>query len=142
MFDLFGLLILFANALLSASILPFPSEPAILLAAVVFDPFVVFAVAVTGGVIGAITNYYIGLKGLHNFLARRSPEKERKAQRMFDRYGSLVMIAAPWIPFVGDPLMIVAGALKMDFRKFLALITISRILKTAALVFLSVSLFP
>jgi len=137
-----GLLALFANTFLAASILPLPSEPSILLAAALLNPYSVFAVAVVGGVLGALTNYYIGLKGLHSFLAKRSPEKERKAQRIFDRYGSLVLIVAPWIPFVGDPLMIVAGALKMDFRKFLALITISRILKTAALVFLSISLFP
>lgn len=136
-----GLLGLFANAFLAASILPFPSEPSILLAATFFNPWSVFLIAVVGGVLGAITNYYIGLKGLHGFIARRNPGKERKAQRMFSRYGALVLLAAPWIPFIGDPMIIAVGALKMEFRKFLLLITVSRILKTAALVFLSTALF-
>lgn len=129
------------NAILSASILPLPSEPSIILAAKFFNSYSVFIVAAIGGFIGAISNYYIGLKGLHNFLVKREPEKEKKAQKLLDKYGSLVLLAAPWIPFIGDPLMIVVGALRMDFKKFALLAIVARAIKTAALIFFSVSLF-
>ncbi len=141
LFEQFGLVGVFFNAFLAASIVPFPSEPIILLAATQFDPWSVFLVSVIGGVLGAVTNYYIGLKGLSNFFARRSPKSEKRAREMFGKYGYLVLLAAPWVPFVGDPLVIVAGVLRMDFRRFLALITVARIIKTAVLVFLSMGLF-
>lgn len=136
-----GLFGLFLNTLLSASILPFPAEPGILLAAKFFDVWNVFFVATIGGFIGSLTNYFIGLKGLHGFLIERKPKEEKKAQRVFEKYGSAILLAAPWIPFIGDPLMIVAGALRMDFRKFALLSLIARIIKTAALIFFSVKLF-
>jgi len=136
-----GLLGLFFNTLLSASIIPFPSEPAILLAAKLFDKNLVFIVALIGGVIGAITNYYIGLKGLHGYLVKRDPKNEKKAQKLLGKYGPTILIITPWIPFVGDPLMIVAGALRMDFKKFLIIAFIGRTIKTAALMFFSIVLF-
>lgn len=135
-----GLLGLFLNTFLSASIFPFPSEPSVLLAAKFFNSTSVFIVALVGGFLGGLTNYFIGLKGIRNFLVKRNPKEEKKAQKIFETYGSLVLMAAPWIPFVGDPLMIVAGALKMDFKKYSILIFIARAIKTAALVFFSISI--
>ncbi len=136
-----GLLGLFLNTFLSASILPLPSEPGILLAANVFEKNLVFLVAVIGGLLGAITNYYIGLKGLHGFLIKRDPKAEKKAQDILDKYGVPVLVVAPWIPFVGDPLMIIAGALRMDSGKFIVVALVGRAIKTAALIFFSVALF-
>ncbi len=136
-----GLIGLFLNTILSASIFPLPSEPAILLAAKFFDGFTVFSVAVVGGFLGSLTNYFIGLKGIHGFLVERKPKEEKKAQEVFNKYGSAILLLAPWIPFIGDPLMIVAGALKMDFRKFAVLAFVARVIKTAALVFFSIKLF-
>ena len=137
----FGLAGLFLNTILSASIFPLPSEPSILLAASFFNIYSVFIVAVIGGFIGAVSNYYIGLKGLHKFLVKREPKKEKEAQKLLDKYGNAVLLAAPWIPFIGDPLMIVVGALRMDFKKFALLAFAARVIKTAALIFFSVSLF-
>src|SRR3989338_2220707 len=81
-----GLLGLFLNTILSASIFPLPSEPSILLAANFFNIYSVFIVAVIGGFIGAVLNYYIGLKGLHNFLANREPKKEKEARKIFQKF--------------------------------------------------------
>ncbi|MFH0830012.1 MAG: VTT domain-containing protein [Candidatus Aenigmatarchaeota archaeon] len=136
-----GLLGLFANTFLAASILPLPSEPSIVLAAGFFNPWLVLIVSVIGGVLGAATNYYIGLKGLHNFFAKRSPRSERKARKLLEKYGILVLLVAPWIPFVGDPMMIAVGALKMEKKVFFPVITVARIIKTVALIFLSIGLF-
>ncbi|HLC51296.1 MAG TPA: VTT domain-containing protein [archaeon] len=135
-----GLLGLFIITALSASIFPFPSEPQILAAAIFLNPGMVFIVAVAGGVLGSAINYFIGLKGVHGFLVKRDAKAEKKAQKVFGRWGPLVLLVAPWIPFIGDPMTIVAGALRMELKKFFLLVILSRIIKTAVLVFLARSL--
>jgi len=136
-----GLVALFANTFLAASIVPFPSEPSIILATKFFNPESVFLVALVGGFLGNLTNYFIGLKGLHNFLVKREPGKEKRAQEIFGKYGYFALLVAPWVPFLGDPINIVAGALRMDFKKFLLVTFAARVIKTSAIVYLSAALF-
>ncbi len=137
----FGLIGLFLNTFLSASILPLPAEPAIIVASGLFNPTTVFILSVIGGVLGSLTIYYIGLKGVHGFLVKRDPEKEKMAQKWFGKYGPIVVVFGPWVPVVGDPLLIVAGALRMDIKLFLTYATIGRIMKNALLIFFSAALF-
>ena len=136
-----GLIGLFVNTFLAASIVPFPSEPSIILATKFFNPESVLLVALIGGFLGNLTNYFIGLKGLHKFLVKREPDKEKKAQKIFGKYGYFAILIAPWVPFLGDPINIVAGALRMDFKKFLFVSFVARIVKTSAVVYFSAALF-
>ena len=125
---------LFLVAFLAASIVPFPSDPAAIFALKYMDPVSVFFIVVIGGTLGSVFNYYIGLKGIHSWIAKRSPKDEKKAEKLIDNYGEIGLMLVPWIPFLGDPMTIVAGALKMKFRKFLFWIIISRSAKTLALI--------
>ncbi|MEM5804540.1 MAG: VTT domain-containing protein [Candidatus Aenigmatarchaeota archaeon] len=120
---------------LSASILPYPAEPLIVAAVSLLGPFLTFVASFIGGLLGAVSNYYIGLKGVHR-LAVRWPEKEKKAQRWIQQWGSPIIIAAPWIPFIGDPMIIAVGTLQMPLKRFLTYAVIGRAIKTAALVML------
>src|SRR3972149_2515772 len=95
--NLFGLPGLFITTLLAASIVPFPSEPAIVLTAAIFNPVLVFVVALAGAAIGSVTNYYIGWKGLRHHFLRRSPKYEKKARKIFKKWGAFVLLFAPWI---------------------------------------------
>ena len=144
LFDLvneFGLIGLFLATFLSASIVPFPSEPAIVFALTFSSAIVVFIIALSSGVLGGITNYYIGSRGFHNFLVKRSPENEKKAQKIFKKFGIIALLVAPWIPFVGDPLLVVAGMLKMNFKKFLIFSAIGKVIKIAIVIYLGQVLF-
>ena len=136
-----GLAAVFPNPFLAGSIVPFPSEPSIILATKFFNPESVLLVSLIGGFLGNLTNYFIGLKGLHNFLVKREPGKEKNAQKIFDKYGYFALLIAPWVPFLGDPINIVAGALRMEFRKFLLITFVARVIKTSAVVYLSAVLF-
>jgi membrane protein YqaA with SNARE-associated domain len=136
-----GVLGLFIATFVSASIVPMPSEPFIIGAAVVLGPVITFIVSLIGGVLGAITNYYIGLKGIHKFV-ERNVKNEKKAQKWFDRWGAPILLAAPWIPFIGDPLIIVAGTLEMPFKKFLVYNSVARAIKNALLVWLGAAILP
>lgn len=139
---------------LAASIVPFPSDPAIV-AAVGFMPLeVVFLVSMVGGTLGSITNYFIGSRGLHWLWFHKlhlggphqeGPHKEtgheKRARKLFEKYGYYAIVFAPIIPFVGDPLMIVAGALRPNFTKFIIAITIGRVAKNLLLIYFGTALF-
>jgi membrane protein YqaA with SNARE-associated domain len=127
----YGLIGVFLNTFLSGSIVPYPSEPAIVLGIKLWDPLVVFVVSLAGTVIGAWTNWIIGRYGIRNYLVRRSPEQEAKARKWFNRWGSLLIFFSPWIPIVGDPALIVAGALRVPQERFLLLVLVGNAIKVA-----------
>jgi len=122
----YGLIGVFAATALSDSIIPIPAWPAIAGATLFFHPALVFVFAFAGSMLGMITNYFIGLKGVHGFLVKRNPKAEERAQKWFHKYGVYALLFLTWIPIIGDPLTIVAGALKMPFQKFLFYITLAK----------------
>lgn len=136
----FGAAGLFLIAFLSSSVFAtFPHEPAIVFALTFLDPMQVFFAAVLGSTFAAIINYWIGLSGVRRLLGfwiKREPAEEKQAEEWFKKHGSVVVFFAPWIPFVGDPLTVVAGALKMGFKKYLFYSFAGRALKTLAVIYL------
>ncbi|MFH1750522.1 MAG: VTT domain-containing protein [Candidatus Micrarchaeota archaeon] len=132
---------LFIATLLSASIIPLPSEPAIVLSLKVMGPLEVFFIAVIGSMLGSVSNYYIGFRGVHNWLAKRDPKAEKRAEDLINKYGFSILLVAPWVPFVGDPLLIVAGALEMKFFRFFVWVLVARMIKVGLLLYFGVEFF-
>lgn len=132
---------LFLITFLSGSIIPFPSEAAIILASGFLNSFLVLIVSTLGGILGNITNYYIGKKGIRNWLVGRSPKLEKKSKKWFNKWGQIIILVAPWLPFVGDPAMIVAGALEINVKKFILYVSISRIIKNILLIYFGIAIF-
>ncbi len=134
-YGLFGLLM---GCFASSSILPFPAEPLIIIS-VSFQPiFYVFIFALIGSVLGATANYVIGLKGV-NWVVKRDFKKEKGLEKWFNKYGIFVLLSVPWIPFIGDPLTIVAGALKMNLKKFLFWIIIGKAIKISVVIYVAIA---
>ncbi|PKP59650.1 MAG: hypothetical protein CVT88_04995 [Candidatus Altiarchaeales archaeon HGW-Altiarchaeales-1] len=130
-YELIGLLL---GCFASSSILPIPSEPLIIISTK-FQPVIyVFVFALIGSVGGAMLNYAIGIKGI-KWLVKRESEKEKKLEMWFSKYGIFVLLAVPWIPFVGDLFTIVAGSLKMDLKKFILWITIGKAIKISVVIY-------
>ncbi len=129
-----GLLGVTAATALSDSIVPVPAWPVIGIAVKFFDPVLVFFAALAGSMIGMTTNYYIGYKGIRNWLVCRNPKEEKKARKWFDKWGVIVLLTLTWIPFIGDPITIVAGTLRMPFKKFFAYILVAKIWTIAAII--------
>jgi len=134
-YDLTGLLI---GCFLSSSILPFPSEPLIIISIKFQPPIYVFISGLIGSVLGAMLNYIIGIKGI-NWIVKRKFEDEKKLEVWFNKYGTIVLLAVPWIPFVGDTLTIVAGALKMNIKKFILWITIAKAIKISFVIYIAMT---
>ncbi len=129
---------LFAASFLAATILPFQSELVLVGLLLSGDhPWpVLLAVATVGNVLGAVVNWGLGRFFIH-FRDRRwfpvKPETYAKVERWYARYGVWSLLFA-WLPIGGDPLTVVAGALRTNLALFLVLVTVGKLGRYAVLV--------
>jgi len=85
-----GLIGYFLGIFISYSIIPLPSDAAILVAGALYNPIFLFVITFISATLGSITSYYIGLKGLRLFVKRKiNPKKELLAERIFQKWGPL-----------------------------------------------------
>ncbi len=131
---------LFATGFIAATLLPASSE--LLLLALQQQGYVVFGLwlaATSGNTLGSCVNWYLGkelLRLQHKRWFPFSPAQLAKAETQFNRYGSWSLLLA-WLPIVGDPLTLVAGALRVRFDVFLLLVTLGKGVRYALLLFLA-----
>ncbi len=125
-----GYIGLFLTAFLAATIVPFSSEVLLLGMDLSggFEVIGLLAVASLGNTLGAVANWCLGRFCLHWQDAKWFPIEPRaldRASRWFNRYGTWVLLLA-WVPVIGDPITLAAGALKTGFARFLLLVAISK----------------
>ena len=125
--DNYGIWGILISNFLSYSILPFPSDAVIVLGVNFFNPYTVLFTSLIGSTLGSISNYFIGLKGIRIFFIKRLSKKEKKAEKLFNRFGPVSIVLFSWLPIIGDPLIIAAGTLKMKFWKFLLFSTLGKL---------------
>ena len=123
-------LALFVTAFLAATILPFSSEAAFLVA-LSYDMPTLNAMlsASSGNILAIIFNYYLGYflytktktKLLSSKLGCYSYEKGNK-------YGYLALLFS-WLPLIGDPLTVVAGLVRLKFVWFVLIAGSLRVLR-------------
>jgi membrane protein YqaA with SNARE-associated domain len=137
----FGLSTVFVVALVSATLLPLGSEPAVFglvkLNPELFWPAVL--VATVGNTLGGAITWWMG------YGAERAVEKathrspRHHALGWLQRFGPKACLLA-WLPVVGDPLCAVAGWLKLPFWPCVLYMAIGKLLRyitmTAALLWL------
>lgn len=117
----FGYAGLFAISFLAATLLPFGSEPAVVLAAMSdFSPVLILIAASAGNFFGALVNFGVGRWGrrfLFSRYIRVKPHQLDRAEFIIRRWGSPVLFFA-WVPVIGDPLTLVAGMFNMNIYVF------------------------
>ena len=113
----FGLSTVFIVSLISATLLPLGSEPAVF-GLVKLDPTLFWpavGVATVGNTLGGAISWWMGF-GAENAweqVANR-PATEHRALQMLRRFGPKACLLS-WLPGVGDPLCAVAGWLRLPF---------------------------
>ena len=124
-----GLWGMFFSAFLAATILPLGSE--VVLTALLlgdYSPGPVVLVATVGNVLGAVTNYALGIWGRRFIFARwmeHSRDSLDAALDRFRRWGSWSLLLA-WVPVIGDPLTVAAGMARVGMVRFLILVTLGK----------------
>ena len=136
-------LTLFFSALVAATILPAQSE-AVLVWHISQQPAqaaVFVLVATVGNVLGAVINWGIG-RGIGGMIGRgigrgiahnHSPKSQtppksnmmQKAEAIWRRYGRVSLFAS-WVPFIGDPLTVIAGVFREPLPSFLLIVTLAK----------------
>jgi membrane protein YqaA with SNARE-associated domain len=115
-----GYLGLLLVSFLAATLLPLSSEVAVaVMPRLGYDPKLTVAVATLGNYLGSVANYYVGT-GAAGFLARymgTGTDRLAKARTTYARWGAPILFFS-WLPVVGDPLTLVAGALRVRFVVF------------------------
>ncbi|MCV2867241.1 DedA family protein [Defluviimonas sp. WL0002] len=121
---------LFLAAFLAATLVPAQSEAVLtgLLLAGSHPVGVLLAVATAGNVLGAVVNW-----GLGRFLTRFaghprfpfSTTQVARAQASYARWGWASLFGS-WLPIIGDPLTLAAGAMREPLWRFLIVVTVAK----------------
>ena len=128
---------LFAVAFVAATLLPAQSE-AVLVALLLkgdVSPWLLVATASAGNVLGAMVNWLLGRFIEHYRDRRWFPVKVdalERARRWYGRAGRWSLLFS-WLPIVGDPLTVVAGALREPLWSFVLLVAIGKVGRYVAL---------
>ena len=128
---------LFAYSFLASTLIPFGTEGFLaLFISQGFNVYLLVLFATVGNYFGAVTNYYIGMKGsktIFSKVIKFSDKETDKAKRSFKKYGPIILFFS-WLPIVGDPLTLVAGLLKYDFKKFTFYVFLGKLSRYIAVV--------
>ena len=126
MTPLHQLVLLFFVAFFSASF--FPSQAELLLFALLAigqdDPLLLILAATAGNTLGSVGNYYIGCSLTHWQTKSWFPIKKKyidKTRKLFQKHGAWTLLLAG-IPFIGNPVTVAAGILKVNLWLFIPLV--------------------
>ena len=130
----YGLLTLFLVALVSATLLPLGSEPA-LAGLVLLNPSLMWwaiLVATLGNTIGGAISWATGYgaERAYEGLAHKPPPgpASRRARALVERHGARACLLS-WLPIVGDPLCAVAGWLRLPFWPCVGYMAVGKFLR-------------
>lgn len=105
---------------LGGSILPLSSEIVVLTAAGAGMPwFWICMAAGLGNSVAVILNYWLGYKGLR--LNQKWETAMEKQAEKIRKHGWLLLFLS-WVPFVGDPITVAAGAIKIPFIRCMVIV--------------------
>lgn len=117
MLENLGLFGLFLVCLLSATIIPFSSEAIVAGAmALGYSTPVIVGVASLGNTVGGMISFYMGWLCKWEWLERWFKVKREKLESFrghIEKYGVWAALLT-WLPFVGDPLAIAMGFMRLN----------------------------
>jgi membrane protein YqaA with SNARE-associated domain len=124
---------IFAAAFVSATLFPTASEILLLKMAMAGHSDILFLLifASFGNILGSVVNWALGFFFSQLANKRWFPMRASSlaiASNWFNKFGIWTLIFS-WVPFVGDPLTFLAGVLRVNFFKFIILVSIGKIFR-------------
>lgn len=140
----YGLSTVFVVSLVSATLLPMGSEPAVF-GLVKLNPDLFWLAVITataGNTIGGAISWWMGYgaERAYEKIKHRKPH-EVKALQMLHRLGPKALLFS-WLPLVGDPLCAIAGWLRMPFWPCTGYMAIGKFARYAVMTAALVWVFP
>jgi membrane protein YqaA with SNARE-associated domain len=140
-----GLSTVFVIALVSATLLPMGSEPAVF-GLVKLNPDLFWEavlVATAGNTIGGAISWWMGYgaERAYETVTRNPAVAHPRALAWLERFGPRACLLA-WLPIVGDPLCAVAGWLRLAFWPCIVYMAIGKFARYAILTALLLWIFP
>ena len=91
--------------------------------------WLLIAIASVGNLLGSTLNWLIG-RGVERYRDRRrfpvGPRALDRARGWYRRYGRWSLLES-WVPIIGDPITVAAGAMRERFATFLLLVSIAKV---------------
>ena len=135
---------LFLSSFLSATILPGQSEIA-LMSLIMIDKYslnLLILFSCIGNILGSILNWFMGFK-LEKFKNKKwfpaTDLQLKKATHYYNKYGKWTLILC-WVPFIGDPITIIAGLLRVPILHFILIVSFAKIIRYLFVAYISLSL--
>jgi membrane protein YqaA with SNARE-associated domain len=124
------LILLFASSFIAATIFPAGSEVVLATLNITgdHDKFLLLTIATAGNVLGALVNWFIGYYLIKFKDKKWFPLKKKQLKKysgIYQKWGVWSLLLA-WLPFIGDPLTVMAGIFKANIWLFLLLVTIGK----------------
>jgi hypothetical protein len=141
-----GLSTVFVVSLISATLLPLGSEPAVF-GLIKLNPdlfWATIAVATAGNTLGGAIDWWMGYgahTALNRFRKQSNDAYHTRALQWLHRLGPKACLLS-WLPGIGDPLCAVAGWLKLPFWPCLAYMAIGKCLRYITMTAGLLWLFP
>ena len=139
----FGLSTVFIVSLVSATLLPLGSEPAVFglvkLNPSLFWPAIL--VATVGNTLGGAITWWMGYGAERAYERLAHPPSHGPAVRWLARFGPVACLAS-WLPVVGDPLCAVAGWLRLPFWPCVAWMALGKLLRYIVMTSLLLWVWP
>ncbi len=136
-FTSYGLVGLFLASFLAATILPFSSEIILVFFLTQgINPWLCFILALTGNVLGGVTNFWIGKMGNPIWLKKIGVSEKTINERKHwvEKQGAFLAFFS-WVPIIGDPLLVVLGFFKSNIYKTHFWMIIGKALRYVIIVF-------
>ena len=119
---------MFTLSLLLATLLPGGSEALLLYdISLNYNLYLLLFAATLGNTLGALINYFLGLKGVEYLLRKKVANSQQleKAAEYFQKYGAWALLLS-WVPIIGDPITLIAGVLKYDIKRFIMIVLFAK----------------
>ena len=139
----FGLSTVFVVALISATLLPLGSEPAVFglvkLSPHLFWPAVLVATA--GNTLGGAITWWMGYGAERAYERVMHKPVQARALKWLEHFGAKACLLS-WLPIVGDPLCAVAGWLRLPFWPCVLYMAIGKFARYVTMTVLLLWVFP
>ena len=139
----FGLSTVFIVSLISATLLPLGSEPAVF-GLVKLNPDLFWAavgVATVGNTLGGAISWWMGYGAEVLYERLQHKRFENRTTAWLNRFGPKACLLS-WLPGVGDPLCAVAGLLKMPFWPCVAYMAVGKFARYVTMTSALLWVFP